>query len=182
MRNIFAALIACSFIAFAAAEANAQVFASPVPQVVYRPALPIYSYPSVIVNRPLVVAAPAITQTPVVTHSPVITAGVPSVSHYPQTTTPPVVTQPAPAANVPAVVAQPAQVVTYAPITAAPILSARPVAAYRPALPLYRQPIVTYGAPVTTGDAVPVARPALISPKVYYPGQPIRNMLRAITP
>jgi hypothetical protein len=77
----------------------------------------------------------------------------------------------------------PAQVVTnYAP----------PVVTYRPALPVitYRQPVtyvqptvVGYAGNVSTVYAVPVvAQPAVVRTKVYYPGQPIRNVLRAITP
>lgn len=86
-----------------------------------------------------------------------------------------------------------AQVVTYySPVvTPAPALvpAAGPTVVYRPA------PVVTYYAPAPTVVYSPVptvvapvpapvyvGRPAVIRSKVYYRGQPVRNLLRAVTP
>lgn len=202
MKNVVAALIVCSVVALAGTEATAQSFLAPAPQVVYRPALPTYSYPSVVVNRPAFFAAPVVTQSPIVTQAPIaaqepIVAEASAAPHYASPDSATVVTQYAPAAPGPAVIAGPTQV-----------FASPPVVTYRPALPLYRQPIVTYRQPVVTyrqpvvtyaapatyvapatyaapalnGYGVPVAQPVIISPKVYYPGQPVRNLLRAITP
>ena len=87
-------------------------------------------------------------------------------------------------APAPAVVySAPAPVVTYyaAPVAACPapaVTYAAPVVTYRPVAvaPVYRA-----GYPVAVAPAV-VARPVVIGTDVYVPGQPIRNLLRAITP
>ena len=93
----------------------------------------------------------------------------------------------------------PAPTVTYRPVAPAPTVTYRPVAApvvtYRPVAPaptvVYRTPVTTYytPAPVTTyyapAPAVtysPVYPAAVVRTKVYYPGQPIRNFFKAITP
>ncbi len=48
-----------------------------------------------------------------------------------------------------------------------------PVTNYSPAAPVYAAPAAV--VPATT-------RPVVVSPKVYVPGQPIRNVIRAVTP
>ncbi len=96
----------------------------------------------------------------------------------------------------PAAVSTPAPTVTYSPVvqTAVPA----PVVTYRPVVPaptvVYRAPVVAAPvtvyrpvAPVTVYSpvvAAPVvaARPAVVRTKVYYPGEPIRNFFKAITP
>lgn len=76
-----------------------------------------------------------------------------------------------------------APVAAYGPVIAAPVVT------YRPMLPSYASPIVGPTAshyptaayyPATT--AYPVGRTVIVRPKVYVSGQPIRNILRAITP
>ena len=75
-------------------------------------------------------------------------------------------------------------VTSYAPV---PIVTyAAPVVTYRP-IASTPVPVVTY-SPVTTAVVTPM--PTVVSytpgvvvrPKVYVQGQPIRNLLRAITP
>ena len=58
-----------------------------------------------------------------------------------------------------------------------------PVVTYRPAVVRYRVPTTVYQPMVTTYSPVLVpASPWLVRPKIYVTGQPIRNVLRAITP
>jgi hypothetical protein len=73
----------------------------------------------------------------------------------------------------------PAPVVSTSVVTA-PVVSA-PVVTYRPVISSYSVP---YAAPYTAGYAAPyvAARPVIVSPKYYVPGQPVRNALRAVTP
>jgi hypothetical protein len=59
-------------------------------------------------------------------------------------------------------------VVYSAPI---PVVPYPPTVVYRPAL-VAPPPVVAYY----------YARPVIVRPKVYVPGQPVRNFLRAITP
>ncbi len=68
---------------------------------------------------------------------------------------------------------------------------APPVATYRPAVTVnYVQPTIAYGTvptsaylPAVSGaQPVAVAPRVWVKPKVYVAGQPIRNLLRAITP
>ena len=86
--------------------------------------------------------------------------------------------------------AQAQRVVTYyAPSVATPVTTYAPVV-QRPVTTYYAPPVATpvttYYAPAVT--AVPVAtpvvaaRPVVVRTKVYIPGQPVRNILRAITP
>ncbi len=72
----------------------------------------------------------------------------------------------------------------------------RPVVGYRPPVAVMPAPVVTYYAPpmaVATPTPYYVARPVVaapmyvgqsiyLSPKVYVQGQPIRNLIRAVTP
>ncbi len=97
----------------------------------------------------------------------------------------------------------------YGPVIAGPVVVQRPVIVRRPVV-VYRTPVsvmptpvVTYYAPPTAfaapapyyvgrpayvGRPVYVGRPAYVgrsiywSPKVYVQGQPVRNLLRAVTP
>ena len=58
-----------------------------------------------------------------------------------------------------------------------------PVVTYRPAVVRYRVPTTVYQPMVTTYSPMLVpAGPWLVRPKIYVTGQPIRNVLRAITP
>jgi hypothetical protein len=119
--------------------------------------------------RPVVTYSPVVTTpgritaySPIITSSPqIITYGVPVVTRYR-----PVVTYP--------------RTVRYRV----------PVVTYRPAVVRYRVPVTTYRVPVTTYRPVvtsyaPVLVPGgtlIVRPKVYVTGQPIRNILRAMTP
>ena len=84
---------------------------------------------------------------------------------------PPVaVYRPAPVAVLPA----PAPVTVYRPaVSAPPVAVPSPVRVYRPAVPA---PI--YAAP----PAVVPAAPVYVDTDIYVPGQPIRNLLRALGP
>jgi hypothetical protein len=90
----------------------------------------------------------------------------------------------------------PGAVVTYrpvisgvAPVTAYRRMMAAPVVTYLPFLPGYASPsggpVAAY-YPTTTyypaTAAYPLGRTVIVRPKVYVSGQPIRNILRAITP
>jgi hypothetical protein len=91
----------------------------------------------------------------------------------------------------------PRPVVTYRPVISgvAPVAAYRPVIAapvvtYRPVLPRYASPIVgptaayypTTAAYYPATAAYRVGPTVTVRPKVYVSGQPIRNVLRAITP
>lgn len=68
----------------------------------------------------------------------------------------------------------------YSPVVAstviAPTTYVAPAAvmAYRPIVPAV--PYATYAVPYAA------ARPVVVSPKVYVPGEPVRNVIRAVTP
>ena len=92
---------------------------------------------------------------------------------------PPVLTAPAPVVSTPVVVQRP---VVAAPTVTAPVVSARPALT----APVFSTPVVA-ARPVIT--SVPVATsynvyapPVIVRPKVYVPGQPVRNFFRAVTP
>ena len=118
---------------------------------------------------------PVVTYSPVVTTPGRITAYSPIISSSPQIITygAPVVTRYRPAVTYPRTVRYRVPVVTY-----------------RPAVVRYRVPVTTYRVPVTTYRPVvtsysPVLVPGgtlIVRPKVYVTGQPIRNVLRAMTP
>ena len=89
----------------------------------------------------------------------------------------------------PVVPVAPAPVVVYRPVVAAPVLTpvVNPVVVYRPVLPVVSPaPTVVYrpvgAAEVLAPAPVVVGPPAVIRTKVYYPGEPVRNLLKAITP
>ena len=111
--------------------------------------------------RPL---APVVTYrplAPVVTYRPLAPA--PVVTYRPLVAAPVVVYRPL----------APAPVVTYRPLAPAPVVVYRPapVVTYRPLAPapVVAYPPAYYGAPV-------------VRTKVYYPGEPVRNFFKAITP
>jgi DNA-directed RNA polymerase II subunit RPB1 len=79
----------------------------------------------------------------------------------------------------------------------APVPYVQPVAAYRPVVPAYSRPYVVYSPTVVAGysapaysapaysapAAIPAGPKVIVRPKiVWVEGQPIRNLLRAITP
>jgi hypothetical protein len=67
----------------------------------------------------------------------------------------------------------------YAPATTSYYAPSAYTSCYSPGYTSYYAPAYTsYYAP----GAVVVGRPAVVSQKVYYPGQPVRNFFRAITP
>jgi hypothetical protein len=79
-----------------------------------------------------------------------------------------------------------APVVTYGPVVAASYYAPAPYyaapAPYYVAAPVVAAPVVApyYAAPMAVAPVY--GRPAIVHPKVYYPGQPVRNVLRAVTP
>jgi hypothetical protein len=78
--------------------------------------------------------------------------------------------------------------VTYAPVTYGPVVTTAyyaPVPYLAPApvvMPYYAaSPVVAYyGGPVAVAPVY--GRPVIVRPKVYIPGQPVRNVVRAVTP
>jgi hypothetical protein len=86
------------------------------------------------------------------------------------------------------VVVQRPVVVSGAPVTVyRPVVPASAVTVYRPAMAsavTVYSPVVAAPATVvaTTPAVVTAARPIVVRTKVYVPGQPIRNVLRAVTP
>ncbi len=73
-------------------------------------------------------------------------------------------------------------VVTYVPVASRQVV---PSVAYMPVVARYPAPLYTTYSPVAGGYPVPAtaAGPKVwVHPKVYVEGQPIRNLLRAITP
>ena len=59
----------------------------------------------------------------------------------------------------------------YQPVVPSTYVAQAPVVAYRPVVPY-----TTYSVPYVA------ARPVVVHPKVYVPGQPVRNVVRAVTP
>ncbi|MDA1049821.1 MAG: hypothetical protein O3C40_05010 [Planctomycetota bacterium] len=191
MSKLFSMTLVALTFAMLSATASAQVVTGPI-ITSYRP---ITDAAATITYSPVIESATTTNDGPVVTFSPVL----------PQATT--VYSQPVVIVARP--FAQPTT--TYSPFARAPIITYRPVTpvvvahapivTYRPAFPVYaapvpvityRQPVTAYAVPAapfpvysaTTYGSFPVvaARPVIVSPKVYVPGQPIRNVLRAITP
>jgi hypothetical protein len=71
-----------------------------------------------------------------------------------------------------------APVYTYAPpvvVAPAPRVTYMPVVAPAPQC-------VYYAAPVVAPVPVVVARPAVVRTRVFYPGQPVRNIVKAVVP
>jgi len=78
----------------------------------------------------------------------------------------------------------PAPAVGYGPVVATSYYAPAPYSAIAPAPYYVAAPVVTpyyVASPVAVGP-VYYGRPAIVRPKVYYPGQPVRNVLRAVTP
>lgn len=129
-------------------------FPAPAPYAVYRPVTPIVASPP----APVAVIPTA----PITTLRPVLAP--------PTTAIPPAL---------PTTVYSPVNsfqsVTTYSPvIVQSPVTAYRPVVTYPP---IGAVGVQSYYAPVVT--PVPAA---YINPKVYIPGQPIRNLIQAITP
>ena len=126
---------------------------------------------------------------PVVTTPGRITAYSPIITNSPQIITygAPVVTSYRPVVTYPRTVRYRVPVATYRP---AVVRYRVPATTYRVPVTTYRVPVTTYRVPVTTyRPAVtrysPVLVPGgtlIVQPKVYVTGQPIRNVLRAMTP
>ncbi len=76
--------------------------------------------------------------------------------------------------------------VTYSPVetvvAAAPTVVYSPPVVAAPAVTTYSPVVTTYTPVVTTYTPVVAAQPVIVRPKVYVPGQPVRNFFRAITP
>jgi hypothetical protein len=190
-------LLAVTLGAFAAATLCAPASAQQVIGPIITSYRPITEQEPTVTYSPMTESATTTTNYgPVVTYSPVTPPATTAYYQGPYTVSRPIVqpaTTYAPVASAP--------VVTYYPATPAYVAPA-PVVTYRPVAPAYYAapaPVITYRQPVTayapslpyygattysTYPAVPtvVARPVIVSPKVYYPGQPVRNVLRAITP
>ena len=98
----------------------------------------------------------------------VLMAGSTAFAHHPYVALLPVAPAPYAAYYGPAPV-----VPYYAPVAAAPYIPAPAMAYYRPG------PVVA-PAPVVVAPAY--GRAVVIRPKVYVAGQPVRNLLRAVTP
>ena len=82
----------------------------------------------------------------------------------------------------PVVVTQRPVVVTQRPV----VVTRRPLVSHQLGTGYYRSPLVTTYRPTvpmayTPIVTVPIA-PVLVRPKVYIPGQPLLNLVRAITP
>ena len=186
MNKLFSLTLAAVTIAMLHGTASAQVVTGPI----------ITSYRPIVDDAPTVTYSPVIesagTAAPIVTYSPVVPQA--TTTYYqgpvtvarpiaqPTTTYAPIVAAPVVTYRpVEPVVAVPAPVVTYRPVTTvyaapAPVIAYRqPVVAYAPALPVYSA--TTYSTYPTV-----VARPVVVSQKVYIPGQPVRNFFKAITP
>jgi hypothetical protein len=93
-------------------------------------------------------------------------------------------------------------VVAYSPVAEegpdfaySPVVEYPPVVAYRPLVTYgrmvtVRRPVVAYYGPAVAAPAYygpapmyySVGRPVVVRSKIYVPGQPIRNVLRAVTP
>lgn len=142
--------------------------------------------PPVIVQRPVVPALPV----PGLSLAPTYSAGyapAPVVASSYSTLSPVVgSTYVTPSYVAPSYVAQsyvaqsyvaPSYVAASPVVTSAPIVAPAPVVTYRPVYSSYSVPYTTsYVAPYVA------ARPAVVVPKVYLPGRPVRNALRAFTP
>jgi hypothetical protein len=71
----------------------------------------------------------------------------------------------------PAVYAGPAPYVSYMPVaTPAPYVAYAPVQTY------------AYSVPVVAPAPILVGRPAVVRTKVFYPGQPVRNVVKVVVP
>lgn len=139
----------------------------PFPEVVVQ--RPVISSPSVVVSHP-VVGTPAPTtvySAPTTVYSAPLAAPIvssPVVVQRPVTTYSPIVTS--------------SPTVVYSPVTSAPV--ATPVVSYSPVMGY--SPMISYSPVVASPVYGMAASPVVVRSKVYVPGQPVRNFLRAITP
>lgn len=168
------ALIATIAVLALSATSQAQVVYSVVPQVVYRvETAPVVVAPQAFETTTYYAPATQTTLSPVTTYHPVttyrpVTAYQPTVTYSPVTS-----------------VATP--VVTYSPVTTvAPVVAYSPVTtvtAYSPVVacsPVATTSQVVY-SPVVV-QPVTVGRNLYGQPTAYVPGQPVRNVLRSLTP
>jgi hypothetical protein len=74
----------------------------------------------------------------------------------------------------------PAPVVSYGPVVATSYYAPAPYYVAAPVVAPYfvASPVVV--GPYAVGPVY--GRPVIVRPKVYFPGQPVRNVLRAVTP
>jgi hypothetical protein len=176
---VFLAIWATIVVACGASSLSAQVrSASDVPPVVVfrstdpQPAIieTVETWRPVEVAPATTIVAPPVYSPIVTTYSPVVETVRTDVSYV------------APAVSVPATI-DPIPVTSYYwPAPAVPVVA--PITTYRPV------PTVTWQvpavAPVATVPVAPgaiaVGPPVIVRSRVYVPGQPIRNMFRAITP
>ena len=152
------------------------------PIVTYSPVAPGTTIP-VTQSAPIVTYYPVVPSVaPVTTYRLVVPRGA-VINYRPFIRATQVDLSPRPVVNYRPVISGVAPVAAYGPVIAAPVVT------YRPMLPSYASPIVGPTAshyptaayyPATT--AYPVGRTVIVRPKVYVSGQPIRNILRAITP
>jgi len=78
----------------------------------------------------------------------------------------------------------PAPAVTYGPVVATSYYAPAPYYAAAPAPYIVASPVAApyyVASPVAVGPLY-YGRPVIVRPKVYYPGQPVRNVIRAVTP
>lgn len=157
MKSALAALFVTSTFSIVTPLVSAQIVGAYYPVEVGPP-------PTVVVGESYVVHRPVITYSQVV-ESPMVTAYRPSVVVGPIYGSPRTVYR----------VYTP-QVVTYRPV----------ITTYRPVITTYRPVVTTHHPVVTTyrpvGPTVVYPRTVVVRPKVYVRGQPVRNVLRAITP
>jgi hypothetical protein len=89
-----------------------------------------------------------------------------------------------PVAPAPVAYYQPAPVVGYGPVVRTAYYAPAPYYVASPvAVPYAAAPVVTayYGGPVAVAPLY-YGRPVIVRPKIYIPGQPVRNVVRAVTP
>lgn len=161
MKRLMLAAVFCA----AASSVEAQNFSFPQPITGYTPTVQTITVARPMIGSPLM-AAPTVTYMPAAPVLQPYSVARPAVSYSVPAN--PVVTYRAP-------VAYGAPVVTYR----VPVNYGAPVVTYRP--PAYVAPAAVI-APVAPVVPVMVGRPVIVRPKIYVPGQPLRNLFRAVTP
>ncbi len=177
----------------AAAIVAAMMFALPTAAdaqriIIYQPVMPGVIGPTVIVDPP-----PVVTAAPVRLDRPLAAPPEPVIVERPvvDVQEPIVVERPVVDVQEPIVVERPIAVPPSSADLASEVVVAPPTVAYSPVVvpPGTAAPgaVVTYLPVVGDGAsaasvAVPVGPEVIVRPKVYVRGQPIRNLLRAITP
>lgn len=78
------------------------------------------------------------------------------------------------------------RVTYYAPAPTVSYYSPTPTVSYYAPAPTVNYyapaPTVTYYAPTTVAAPVYLGKPAVVHSKVYYRGEPVRNLIRSVTP